>query len=67
MRQRQSINGLGLILVALLVLFVANSLTRERAPEDVTQQEYMSEVTEGGIESATIRQNKETPTGEVIQ
>lgn len=66
MRQRQSINGLGLILVALLVLFVANSLTRERAPEDVTQQEYMSEVTEGGIESATIRQNKETPTGEVI-
>jgi len=57
---------LGLILVALLVLFVANSLTRERAPEDVTQQEYMSEVTEGGIESATIRQNKETPTGEVI-
>ncbi len=66
MRQRQSINGLGLILVALLVLFVANSLTRERAPEDLTQQEYMSEVTEGGIESAAIRQNKETPTGEVI-
>lgn len=66
MRQRQSINGLGLILVALLVLFVANSLTRERAPEDLTQQQYMSEVIEGGVESASIRQNKETPTGEVI-
>lgn len=66
MRQRQSMNGLGLILVALLILFVANGLTRERAPEDLTQQEYMSEVTEGGIEAATIQQNKETPTGEVI-
>lgn len=66
MRQRQSMNGLGLILVALLILFVANSLTRERAPEDLTQQEYMSEVAEGGIEAATIQQNKETPTGEVI-
>ena len=66
MRQRQSINGLGLILVALLVLFVANSLTREKAPEDLTQQAYMSEVIEGSVESAAIRQNKETPTGEVI-
>lgn len=66
MRQHQSMNGLGLILVALLVLFVANSLTRERAPEDLTQQEYMSEVVEGDIESAVIQQNKETPTGEVI-
>lgn len=66
MRQRQSMNGLGLILVALLILFVANGLTRERAPEDLTQQEYMSEVTEGGIEAAIIQQNKETPTGEVI-
>ena len=66
MRQRQSMNGLGLVLVALLVLFVANSLTRQRTPEDLTQQAYMQEIIEGDIEKATIHQNKETPTGEVI-
>jgi cell division protease FtsH len=59
-------NGLGLVLVALLVLFVANSLTRQRTPEDLTQQAYMQEIIEGDIEKATIHQNKETPTGEVI-
>ena len=66
MRQRQSMNGLGLVLVALLVLFVANSLTRQRTPGDLTQQAYMQEIIEGDIEKATIHQNKETPTGEVI-
>lgn len=66
MRQRQSMNGLGLILAALIVLFIANGLTRGRAPENLTQQAYMQEVEAGNVESAAIRQNKETPTGELV-
>ncbi len=66
MRQRQSINGLGLILAVMIVLFIANGLTRQRDPENLTQQEYMQEAEAGNIESALLRQNKETPTGELI-
>ena len=66
MRQRQSINGLGLILVALIVLFIANGLTGPGQPETLTQQEYMQAAEAGDIASAVIRQNQETPTGELV-
>ena len=52
MRQRQSINGLGLILVALIVLFIANGLTGPGQPETLTQQEYMQAAEAGDIASA---------------
>ena len=66
MRQRQSINGLGLILVALIVLFIANGLTGPGQPETLTQQEYMQAAEAGDIALAVIRQNQETPTGELV-
>ena len=66
MRPRQSMNGFGLILVALMIFMLASSLTGPRSPQNMTQQEYMQEIEADNVESVLIRQNQQTPTGELV-
>ncbi len=66
MKRQQSINGLGLVLVAMLVFFLASSLTNNNQMKTFTQQEYAQAVETGQISQVFINQNKETPTGELV-
>ncbi len=66
MKRQQSINGLGLILIAILVFFLASSLTGNSQMKSFTQQEYAQAVESGQIAEVFINQNRETPTGEVV-
>ena len=67
MRQRQTMgNGLGLVLIILVVLFAANAFNRRSYPEELTQQAYMQQVESGRVAFVTIVQNKETPTGQLL-
>ena len=59
-------NGLGLVLFILVVLFMANAFNRRNYPEELTQQAYMRQVESGNVILATILQNKETPTGQIV-
>ena len=65
MRQRQTFNGFGLILIAMLIFMMASGLTGAKAL-NLTQQEYMQEVESGKVTKAYIQPNQETPTGAVI-
>ncbi len=67
MKQHQTVgNGLGIVLFILILLFLTNAFTRQRAPEDLTQQAYMQQVEAGNVTFVNIAQNKETPTGQLI-
>lgn len=68
MKQRRqiTINGFGLILVACLIFFLATSLTGQGTADTLTRQEYMEAVDAGNVTSAIVKQNKETPTGQLI-
>ena len=68
MKQRRqiTINGFGLILVACLIFFLATSLTGQGNIDNLTRQEYMEAVDAGNVTSAIVKQNKETPTGQLI-
>ncbi len=64
MKKHQTMgNGLGLILVALVILFLANSLTGTRQEDILTHKAYMDEVESGNVELVTVSPNAETPTG----
>ena len=68
MKQRRqiTINGFGLIMVACLIFFLATSLTGQGNVDTLTRQEYMEAVDAGNVTSAIVKQNKETPTGQLI-
>ena len=68
MKQRRqiTINGFGLIMVACLIFFLATSLTGQGNIDTLTRQEYMEAVDAGNVTSAIVKQNKETPTGQLI-
>lgn len=68
MKQRRqiTINGFGLIMVACLIFFLATSLTGQGTADTLTRQEYMEAVDAGNVTSAIVKQNKETPTGQLI-
>ncbi len=67
MKQRQTVgNGLGIVLFILILLFLTNAFTRQRTPEDLTQQAYMQQVEAGNVTFVNVVQNKETPTGQLI-
>lgn len=59
-------NGLGIVLLILVVLFLANALTRQRTPNELTQQAYMEAVRSGDVTYARVLQNTETPTGQLV-
>ena len=66
MRQRQSVGGLGL-LVLILLLFMLFSLRGQGVAESNTINfpEFERYLENDNISSAVIRPNRETPTGEV--
>ncbi len=66
MRQRQSISGLGLLLAMMIVMVLVFRISGSMGDEGLTQQEYMEAAQSGHIDSAIIRPNRETPTGELI-
>ena len=66
MRQRQSISGLGLLVVMMIVMALAFRLSGGMGDEGLTQQEYVQAVEKGDVRMAVIRPNRETPTGEVV-
>jgi cell division protease FtsH len=66
LRQRQSISGLGLLLVMMIVMALVFRISGNMSDESLTQQEYMRAAEGGEIRSVLIRPNKETPTGELI-
>ncbi len=66
MRQRQSISGLGLLLAMMIVMVLVFRISGNMGDEGMTQQEYMQAAEQGAIESAQIRPNRETPTGELL-
>ena len=66
MRQRQSMGGMGLlILVVLLFMLLSMRGQGFSQEEEVSPQEFMMCLDEGTVESAVIRPNREVPTGEV--
>ncbi len=66
MKQRQTMgSGLGIILLILIVFFLVNMFSRQRYPDDMTQQAYMQAVETGRVAFVDVIQNKETPTGQL--
>ncbi len=66
MRRQQTMgSGLGIILVALIILFLASTLTGSGQDEILTHKAYMEEVAAGNVELVIISPNQETPTGQL--
>ena len=67
MKQRQSFGGgMGLlILVMLLIMLFSTRNQNMFMPGKISYPEFMMNVENGSISSAVIKQNRETPTGEV--
>ena len=64
MKQQQPFRGLGLILVLVVMLIIASMFPRQN--EKITNQEYMKAIENGDVVSATVKQNQQTPTGQVL-
>ncbi len=57
---------MGIVLLILIVFLVASMFVNREYPDDLTQQDYMEKVGSGDVIFARVRQNKETPTGQVV-
>lgn len=68
MKQNQQFRGMGLILLAMALIFFASTLSQQGSlfSDEMTYQEFMTSVENGAIETALIRQNAQTPTGVVM-
>ena len=64
MKQQQPFRGLGLVLILVIMLIVASMFPRQN--EKISNQEYMKAIEEGSVVAATIKQNQQTPTGQVV-
>lgn len=66
MRQRQSMGGLGLLVLILLLFMLFSTRGQGNAESNtVNFPEFMTYLEDDNISSAVIRPNRETPTGEV--
>ena len=65
MKQNQPFRGLGFIALMIMLVILATTFPRQAAVERVTYQQFLDSVESGNIEYVLIKQNKETPTGEV--
>lgn len=65
-RQHTMGNGLGLVLIAILVLFLATSLTKPGQSDILTHKAYQDEIEAGQVELVIISPNQETPTGQLV-
>ena len=64
MKQQQPFRGLGLVLILVIMLIVASMFPRQN--EKISNQEYMKAIEDGSVVAATIKQNQQTPTGQVV-
>ena len=67
MKQRQSMGGVGLLILMLLVImFFSLKVTGMATERELSYPEFMVYLENKTVESAQIRPNREVPTGEVI-
>lgn len=66
MKQRQSFSGFGFVVLAIMIIMLAATFTRQNNNMQITTQEFLQELDAGNITSAVIKPNKETPTGQLI-
>ena len=64
MKQQQPFRGLGLVLILVIMLIVASMFPRQN--EKISNQEYMKAIEDGSVVAATIKQNQQTRTGQVV-
>lgn len=64
MKQQQPFRGLGLVLILVIMLIVASMFPRQN--EKISNQEYMKAIEDGSVVAATVEQNQQTPTGQVV-
>lgn len=64
MKQQQPFRGFGLVLVLVVMLIVASMFPRQN--EKISNQEYLKAIEDGSVVEATVRQNQQTPTGQVV-
>lgn len=67
MKQRQSMGGVGLLILMLLVImFFSLKVPRMATERELSYPEFMVYLENKTVESAQIRPNREVPTGEVV-
>ena len=67
MKQRQSMGGVGLLILMLLVIMFFSLKVPGMATErELSYPEFMVYLENKTVESAQIRPNREVPTGEVV-
>lgn len=66
MKQRQPFSGLGFVVLVIMVIMLATTFSKQNYNVQITNQAFLQEVEAGNIKSAIVKQNKETPTGEII-
>lgn len=65
MRQQQ-FRGLGFILIIMMMLLMVTTFSGQIfTNDDISYQEYLTALKDGTVEQVVIRQNQQTPTGEV--
>lgn len=64
MKQQQPFRGLGLVLILVIMLIVASMFPRQN--EKISNQEYRKAIENGSVVAATIKQNQQTPTGQIV-
>lgn len=65
MKQNQQFRGIGLVLLVMMLIVFASTLTQQGGlfSAEMTYQEFMMAVENDAIESAEVKQNPQTPTG----
>lgn len=66
MKQRQPLSGFGFIALAIMIVMLATTFSRQNYSMRITTQEFLTDLEAGNVVSAVIKPNKETPTGELI-
>ena len=66
MKQRQPLSGFGFIVLAIMIVMLATTFSRQNYTTRITTQEFLTELEAGNVTSAVIKPNKEIPTGELI-
>ncbi len=65
MRQQQY-RGFGFVLIIVMMLLMVTTFSRQIfTNDDISYQEYLAALDDGNVERVVIRQNQQTPTGEV--
>ena len=65
MKQNQQFRGIGLVLLVMMLIVFASTLTQQGGlfSTEMTYQEFMMAMENDAIESAEVKQNPQTPTG----